>query len=126
MPRPTHFEIHASDPDAVSAFYAAVFGWTFHKWDGPSEYWIVDTGKGKGIHGGMLRRKGAASEGAPVNAFVCTVGVPSADEYVRRVTANGGTIAAPKTAVKGMGWLAYCKDPDGNIFGMMEEDEKAA
>jgi predicted enzyme related to lactoylglutathione lyase len=32
MPRPVHFEIHASDPDAVRAFYTAVFGWRFEQW----------------------------------------------------------------------------------------------
>lgn len=31
----------------------------------------------------------------------------------------------PKMPIKGVGWLAYCKDLDGNIFGMMEVDENA-
>jgi predicted enzyme related to lactoylglutathione lyase len=25
-----------------------------------------------------------------------------------------------------MGWLAYCKDTEGNLFGMMQMDPKAA
>jgi len=25
-----------------------------------------------------------------------------------------------------MGWLAYCKDTEGNLFGMMQMDSKAA
>jgi predicted enzyme related to lactoylglutathione lyase len=28
-------------------------------------------------------------------------------------------------AVPGVGWMAYFKDPDGNMFGMMERDESA-
>jgi len=28
----------------------------------------------------------------------------------------------PKLAVKGIGWLAYCKDPKGTLFGMMQMD----
>jgi predicted enzyme related to lactoylglutathione lyase len=24
--------------------------------------------------------------------------------------------------VPGVGWLAYCKDPEGNIFGVMQND----
>ena len=32
----------------------------------------------------------------------------------------------PKMAVGGMGWLAYIKDPDGNILGLLESDPAAA
>ena len=28
--------------------------------------------------------------------------------------------------VTGMGWLAYVKDPDGNILGLLEPDPSAA
>lgn len=31
----------------------------------------------------------------------------------------------PKTAAPGVGWLAYCKDTEGNIFGLMENDPSA-
>ena len=32
MFRPVHFEIHATDTDAVRAFYESVFGWRFQQW----------------------------------------------------------------------------------------------
>ncbi len=35
-------------------------------------------------------------------------------------------VALPKMAVPGVGWLAYCKDTEGNIFGFMQSDETAA
>ena len=38
----------------------------------------------------------------------------------------GATLALPKMPIPGMGWLAYIKDPDGNLLGLMEPDEKAA
>ncbi len=38
----------------------------------------------------------------------------------------GGTVALQKMPVKGVGWLAYCKDPEGNIFGVMQNDPQAA
>jgi hypothetical protein len=28
--------------------------------------------------------------------------------------------------ISGVGWLVYCKDTEGNIFGMMQEDQGAA
>jgi predicted enzyme related to lactoylglutathione lyase len=42
------------------------------------------------------------------------------------VTAAGGKVLLPKTAVPGIGWLAYCADTEGNAFGMMQSDESAA
>lgn len=39
---------------------------------------------------------------------------------------GGALVCVPKTAVAGIGWLAYVKDPDGNLFGMLEADMKAA
>ena len=31
----------------------------------------------------------------------------------------------PQDAVPGMGWLAYCTDPEGHVFGMMQSDTSA-
>ena len=128
MPRPIHFEIHASDPERVQHFYRKLFGWQFQKWEGPMEYWLVTTGPDTepGINGGLLRRQGSpAVDGQAVNAYVCTVGVDSVDKAVATAGELGGTVAVPKMPVTGMGWIAYVKDPDGNIVGMMQMDPSA-
>ena len=128
MPRVVHFEIHASEPDRAVAFYRTLLGWEFTKWDGPADYWLVKTGPDdqRGINGGLMRRHGPApAEMQAVNAFVCTVDVPAVDEYVSKATAAGGTVALPKMAVPGVGWLAYVKDTEGNILGMMQMDVAA-
>jgi predicted enzyme related to lactoylglutathione lyase len=52
--------------------------------------------------------------------------VPDCAEYVDKVVAAGGSVAVPRQAMTGMGWLAYVKDPDGNLFGLMQEDTSAA
>lgn len=130
---PVHFEIHADNPERAAKFYAAVFGWTITKWDNPAmEYWLVTTGKAEsgdkwpGIDGGLLRRMGPAPKGGePVNAFVCTITVSSLDETWKKIQDAGGSEALPKMPIPGMGWLMYCKDTDGNIFGLMEEDTNA-
>ncbi len=128
MSRPVHFEIHASDPDRVQGFYRELFGWQFQKWEGPMEYWLITTGPdGKlGINGGLVRRQGApAAEGQAVNAYVCTVDVDDLDGALAKAARLGGTLAVPKMPIQGMGWLAYVKDPDGNILGMMQMDPSA-
>jgi predicted enzyme related to lactoylglutathione lyase len=136
MNRVVHFEIHAQDPGKLADFYRKVFGWELNKWENPGdEYWLVTTGpaieEGKiagpaGINGGLLKRHGESPKGGePVNSFVCTLDVVNVDETLTAVKAAGGSVASPKTAMPGLAWLAYCKDPDGNIFGVYQEDPSA-
>lgn len=119
--RVVHFEIHATDPESAAKFYSTVFDWKISKWDGPFDYWLVATGEGNGIDGGIVLRQGARPvSGAPVNAYVCTVTVASLDETYAAITANGGTVAVEKQEVPGIGLLAYFKDPEGTIFGALQ------
>lgn len=126
MPRITHFEIHANDPARAAEFYSEIFGWKLTKWEGPQEYWMITTGDPRepGINGGLMKRH-PGTEGTAVIAYVCSMDVDDLDAYVAKVIAKGGTTATPKMAIPGMGWLQYCKDPEGNIFGMMQVDKEA-
>ena len=127
MPRVCHFEIYADNPERASGFYSSLFGWTFSKWDGPMEYWMVTTGPDSepGINGGMMRRNHVI-QGDSVIAFICTVDVADIDATIAKITELGGLIAVPKMAVPGVGWMAYGKDTEGNLFSVMQMDEKAA
>jgi predicted enzyme related to lactoylglutathione lyase len=128
MARAVHFEIHAADPQAAIAFYSGLFGWTFNKWEG-GDYWMIHTGPDEqpGINGGLMPRRGDVPAAlAAVNAFVITVDVDDIDAALERGKAGGATVALPRMPVPGIGWLAYLKDPDGNIFGMMQADTGAA
>jgi predicted enzyme related to lactoylglutathione lyase len=128
MSRPIHFEIHATNPQALIEFYTNLFGWTFNKWGG-AEYWVITTGPDTrpGINGGLLPRPGPApGPMASPNAFVITVDVENLDASLAKAQGAGALTCVPKMAVPGIGWLAYVKDPDGNIFGMMQMDPKAA
>lgn len=126
MPRPTHFEIHAEQPERAIAFYQQMFTWEFTSWPGPWPYWLIKTGEGEpGIDGGLVTRHGPLSPNAPVIAYVCTMMVSGLDGLVSKALSLGGELALAKMPIPGMGWLAYVKDTEGNIFGMMEADEKA-
>ena len=126
MPRVIHFEIHADQPERAMRFYASVFGWQFTPLKGmPVDYWAVHTGEsGPGIDGGLMPRL-TPLDGAAVTAFVATIAVPDLDKYVMKVATSGGQLAVPKMAIRGIGWLAYCKDTEGNLFGMLEADAQA-
>lgn len=128
MGRTVHFEIQASEPQVLIDFYGRMFDWSFSKWEG-GDYWLVGTGEvgAPGINGGLLPRRGPPpAEGAAVNAFVCTVDVEDLDQSLVLLKELKGTVAVPKMPVPGVGWLAYAKDPDGNIFGMMQNDASAS
>jgi uncharacterized protein len=128
MGRVIHFEVHAEDPDRAARFYAGLLGWQFKKWDGPADYWLITTGPATepGINGGLLRRMGSAPlNGAAVNAHVCTAAVANLDQSVPRAVELGGTVAHPKMPIPGVGWLAYVKDPEGNILGLIQNDPAA-
>jgi predicted enzyme related to lactoylglutathione lyase len=121
MPRIVHFEIPARQPEKIAAFYRDVFGWTVEKWQGPVEYWLVMTGEEgtPGINGGLYTPEG------PLSGTVNTVTVDDLDAYLARVKAGGGEVVVDKMPVPTVGWLAYCKDVEGTVFGMMQEDPQA-
>ena len=129
--RVVHFEIHSSDAEKTIKFYGDLFGRTFEKWPmGNVSYWGIVTApkdsKEPGINGGLVERMGGPpTEGQAVNAFICTVQVENLDEIVNKAVKIGGTVALPKMAIPGMAWLAYCKDNEGNIFGIFQEDKTA-
>jgi hypothetical protein len=126
MSRVVHFEIHAENPQRAIDFYKAVFGWQFQKWEGPEEYYLITTGPDDqpGINGGLVKRRGPI-DGTAVIAYVCTVNVSAIDKDVEKIQKSGGQIVVPKMAIPSMGWLAYAKDPEGNIFGVMQNDPNA-
>jgi len=120
VPRVIHFEIHAEDPKRATEFYERVFDWRIKKWEGPVEYWLVTTGEDRspGINGGIMRRVGKWSTWN-------TIDVPSVNEFLERILKAGGKVVQKKTVVPGVGYMAYCADTEGNVFGIMQEDPKA-
>jgi predicted enzyme related to lactoylglutathione lyase len=120
LPRVIHFEIHADNPKRAAEFYERVFDWKIRKWKGPADYWLVATGEDKqpGINGAIMPR---TKKGSVWN----TIDVPSVDDFIKRIIKTGGKVVQKKTAVPGVGHMAYCADTEGNIFGIMQADEKA-
>jgi hypothetical protein len=123
MPRIVHFEIYADDPQRAIKFYEGLFGWTFTKWEASEqEYWLITTGPDDepGINGGL----GGPRE-LPDKA-VNTLDVADIDAVLAHIADYGGEVVVPKMPVPGVGWLAYCRDTAGVLFGMMQADESAS
>lgn len=122
MPRIVHFELHSEQPEQTAEFFREVFDWQANMWDQPGmEYWLLTTGAAErpGINGGLMKSR----DGQP--RTVCTLDVPDVDEYARKVESAGGKVVVPKMPIPGVGWLAYCTDPQGVLFGIYTMDEAA-
>ncbi len=121
MPRVIHFEISVDDPDRAAKFYSNIFGWRIEKSRGPVDYWLISTGEKNepGIDGAIKRRQ--QREEGTTN----TIDVPFIDEFIKKVEKNGGKVLMPKMTIPSIGYHTYCRDPDGNVFGIMQSDENA-
>src|SRR5262245_8520657 len=119
MPRVIHFEIPADNPERAIKFYQSTFGWKFDKFPGPQDYWLVKTGEGVGIDGGLMPRM-------PEMVTTNTVDVSNLDQAIASVEKNGGKLVVPRMTIRTVGYLAYCTDTEGNVFGMIQMDPAAA
>ena len=119
-----YFEIQATNPESLLVFYSTIFGWRFIKEElVPIEYYRVES---VGINGGLLKRPAAAPPpGFGTNAFTCSIMVKDFDAISSLILAQGGQVALPKFAIPGRCWQGYFIDPDNNVFGIFQVDEKA-
>jgi predicted enzyme related to lactoylglutathione lyase len=120
MPRVVHFEICAVNLERAVQFYQDALGWKINRWEGPAEYWLIETGEkdDPGIDGAIMQRE---SDWTTIN----TISVPSVDEFAERIERAGGHCVSPKQAIPGVGYHRYCIDTEGNVFGILEDDSSA-
>ena len=87
----------------------------------------TSTSCGDGYGAKAQRRVDHAVGKATVVAAAVTVALPAAqafdvkdlDAKVKEIEQNGGTIVVPKMPIPGVGYVAYFKDPDGNILSVV-------
>jgi predicted enzyme related to lactoylglutathione lyase len=121
MGRVSHFEITADDPERAAAFYRKAFGWEITDWGGPFKYLLATTGPKDevGIDGAIMERSDHKQ------AVINTISVDTWEAGARAVTDAGGSVLQEKTAVPGQGYFAYCRDTEGNVFGIFQADATA-
>lgn len=120
MSRVIRFEIPVDDSDRALKFYSSVFGWNMEK-AGPLEYWFTTTGPDEepGINGAFAKRD------STMEGTTNTISVSSLDDALKKITQAGGRAATPKTTIEGIGYFAYCRDTEGNLFGIVQPDRSA-
>jgi len=115
MAKPVHVEIGASDTKRAIQFYGDLFGWEFQAYEGsPTEYHMARFSEDTG---------GAIQDGGPsVRVYY---DVDDIRAGAARVSELGGKADEPQP-VPSMGWFATCSDPEGNDFGLWQNDPNAS
>lgn len=121
MSRVVHFEISSGNPEKSVEFYQKVFDWQINKWEGPQPYWLITTGPDDkpGINGAIFVPK------EPFAGTVNTIEIESLEDSIEKVKASGGEVVTEKMTIPGIGYLVYCKDLEGVLFGLIQNDPNA-
>lgn len=124
--KPTYFDLTVPDVALAKAFFEAVLGWRFEKFEMPYEYYRIQAGPEDepGIDGGIGATKDTPfSEGKPLTQL--TIPVPNLNSVLSHVVACGGSIVEQRIPIPGIGWYATCAEPGGLKFGLIEADPTA-
>ena len=115
MYRITKFDVPATTPLKSINFYNQVFGWTFQPSHNHAKWTANVESTEHQIFGNPFLRK-AKSARSLTNA----IEVKNVEQTLKSIQAEGGEVIVPKFEIPGIGWMAYFKDLEENIFGIVQ------
>jgi predicted enzyme related to lactoylglutathione lyase len=125
MAQVAHFAINADNLERARGFYTGVFGWRFEAW-GPPGFYKIEAGDTLEVPlRAALQQRRELVPGKRMTGFECTISVPDIQAAAKAIEANGGRIVMPICTLSGIGRLLFFQDPEGNLAGAMQYDEKA-
>lgn len=111
------FEIPAVDVERAARFYRDAFGWRIEPVEWPGEAYFEIRIDGGPIGGGLTTPEVLGADRPLVVIHV--EGAPLA-EWLARIVAAGGSVAAPAEPVGELGAFARSRDSEGNLFGLWQ------
>lgn len=117
------YELMTTDPDAASAFYGSLVGWTVSEpappeLSGGQDYRVIERSNG-GNTGGMMRLEPAMIEHGARPMWVGYLAVDDVDAAVAAIGADGGLVLMPPMDLP-VGRMALVTDPQGAPFYVMK------
>jgi hypothetical protein len=114
---PNWVDLGTPDPEAATAFYGPLFGWTFDPGENPEETGgYLSAMKDGRPAGGVMR---LMQEGQPP-AWSSYLSVEDADAALAAVEANGGSVAVPAMDILDIGRMGFFVDPTGAFCGVWQ------
>jgi uncharacterized protein len=129
MKKVVHFEIPADDLERAKKFYS-IFDWQLQDWPMPDgSVYVGATTSETDTTTHQPKEPGAINGGIVLRDQYSrtpsvTINVPSADDYIEKVKAAGGSVIKSKELIEGMGYYAYVSDTEGNLLGLWEDVKK--
>jgi len=115
-PTVRHFALNADDVGRARAFFETAFGWTFNPWGPPGFYQTRSAGPS--LMGALQQRRAIGGQVMP--EVELTFAVDDVEDTVRRIEAAGGAAIMAPFHIETVGRLAFFRDTEGNIAGVMQ------
>lgn len=118
-----HFEVVGKDGEKLQRYYAELFGWNVNA-DNPMQYGMVDAKDNtsmsgdNGIGGGI--GQGPDGYEGHVTFYVA---VPDVEEALQKAESLGGTRVMGPENIMDMVELGQFKDPEGNVIGLVKDQQ---
>jgi uncharacterized protein len=121
----SHFAIYIDDIERAKNFYDSVFDWGFNAY-GPSDFLQITADKSENAEPiGALQARKYSPVPEKIIGFECSIGVADIDDIIARVSAGGGQVLMPKTAIPYVGWVAKFLDTEGNVICAIQYNHQA-
>ena len=119
-----HFEVIGQDGDKLRRYYSELFGWEVNA-DNEMGYGMVSregnlSPEGIGIGGGIAG--GPPGYEGHVTFYVA---VPDVEEALQKAESLGGKRVMGPEDIMGMVVLGQFTDPEGNLVGVVKDDQPA-
>jgi len=112
-----HFEVVGKDGDKLQSYYGELFGWNINS-DNPMNYGMVDPKDNKTADGNV--GQGPEGYGGHVTFYVA---VPDVEEALQKAESLGGKRVMGPEEIMGMVVLGQFTDPEGNLVGVVKDQE---
>ena len=108
-----HVELSAKDRNALSKFYADVFGWELQHID---EMNYTTFKAGDGVGGGF----NPVTDQNPAGTVTVYIQTDDVTASLNDIQKAGGTIISPEMDIPNTGKFGIFRDPQGNMLGLFK------
>ena len=121
-----HFEVVGQDGEKLQRYYGELFGWNVNA-DNPMQYGMVDAKDNKTVSGdtGIGGGIGQGPDGYEGHVTFY-VAVPDVEEALQKAESLGGTRVMGPEKIMDMVELGQFKDPEGNVIGLVKDQQMEA